>query len=143
MNAKLSVNRGKTFGHTDMNRRSVTIVLGLERPVFRLRRAVPGEILQHLGMKMAADTAAEKRLQRQIDNHRENEARWLQKVLFATGKARDAREKLADATNEQLNPLITLDNGDQIPLDTLEEIIQKRVDDLNVALGRGVYTKKK
>lgn len=92
---------------------------------------------------MAADTAAEKRLQRQINNHRENEARWLQKVLFATGKARDAREKLAEATNEQLNPLITLDNGDQIPLDTLEEIIQKRVDDLNASLGRGVYTKKK
>lgn len=92
---------------------------------------------------MAADTAAEKRLLRQIDNHRENEARWLQKVLFATGKARDAREKLAAATNEQLNPLITLDNGDQIPLDTLQEIIQKRVDDLNVSLGRGVYTKKK
>lgn len=92
---------------------------------------------------MATDTAAKKRLQRQIDNHRENEARWLQKVLFATGKARDAREKLAEATNEQLNPLITLDNGDQIPLDTLEEIIQQRVDDLNASLGRGVYTKKK
>lgn len=92
---------------------------------------------------MAADTAAEKRLQRQINNHRENEARWLQKVLFATGKARDAREKLAEATNEQLNPLITLDSGDQIPLDTLEEIIQKRVDDLNTSLGRGVYTKKR
>ena len=60
---------------------------------------------------MAADTAAEKRLQRQIDNHRENEARWLQKLSFATGKARNAREKLAEATNEQLNPLITLDNG--------------------------------
>ena len=92
---------------------------------------------------MATDTAAEKRRQRQINNHRENEARWLQKVLFATGKARDAREKLAQATNEQLNPLITLDDGDQIPLDTLEEIIQKRVDDLNTSLGRGVYTRKK
>jgi hypothetical protein len=91
---------------------------------------------------MAADTAAEKRLQRQINNHRENEARWLQKVLFATGKARDAREKLAEATNE-LNPLITLSNRDQIPLDTLEEIIQKRVDDLHVSLGRGGYAKRK
>jgi hypothetical protein len=92
---------------------------------------------------MAADTTAEKRLQRQINNHRENEARWLQKVLFATGKARDAREKLAEATNEQLNPLITLSNGDQIPLDTLEEIIQKRVDDLHVSLGRGGHAKRK
>jgi hypothetical protein len=92
---------------------------------------------------MATDTAADKRLQRQINNHRENEARWLQKVLFATGKARDARAKLTEATNEQLNPLITLGNGDQISLDVLEEIIQKRVDDLNAALGRGVYSKRK
>ncbi len=92
---------------------------------------------------MAADTAAEKRRQRQIDNHRENEARWLQKMLFATGKARDAREKLAAATGERLNPLVTLDNGDQIALDTLEEIIQKRVDDLHVSLGRAVHTNKR
>jgi U3 small nucleolar RNA-associated protein 14 len=96
----------------------------------------------HAGIEMA-DTAAERRLQRQIDSHRENEARWLQKVMFAMGKARDAREKLAEATNEQLNPLITLDNGDQIPLNMLEEIIQKRVDDLNITLGRGVYTNRK
>ncbi|MGF1618245.1 MAG: hypothetical protein ACFCU2_10660 [Acidimicrobiia bacterium] len=47
---------------------------------------------------MAIGTAAEKRLQRQINNHRENEARWLQKVLFATGKARDAPEKLVPPT---------------------------------------------
>ena len=91
--------------------------------------------------KKQSSAAAEKRRQRQIDNHRENEARWLQKVLFAFEKARDAREKLADTTNEELNPLITLEDGDQVPLDTLEEIIQKRVDDLNAALGRGVYTK--
>ncbi len=88
-------------------------------------------------------TAAEKRLQRQINNHRDNEARWLQKVLFAFGKARDAREKLTEATGEELNPLITLDDGNQIPLDTLEEIIQKRVDDLNAALGRGVYARRR
>lgn len=81
----------------------------------------------------------ERRLERQIKSHRENEARWLQKVLFATGKARDARAKLAETTNEKLNPLITLDDGTQLPLDALEEIIQKRVDDLRASLGQGNY----
>ena len=85
----------------------------------------------------------DKRRQRQIDNHRESEARWLQKVLFATGKAREARAKLAETSNEKLNPLITLENGTKVPLDTLEEIIQKRVDDLRAALGQGDYSRKK
>lgn len=87
--------------------------------------------------------ADDKRLQRQIDNHRESEARWLQKVLFATNKAREAREKLTEKTNEALNPLIALDDGTKIPLDKLEEIIQKRVDDLREALGQGSYARRR
>lgn len=82
---------------------------------------------------------AEKRLEQKINKQRESEARWLQKVLFSLGKAREARSKLAEATGDQLNPLITLDDGTQIPLDTLEELIKKRVDTLMEALGRGVY----
>lgn len=62
---------------------------------------------------------------------------------LATGKARDARSNLAETKNEKLNPLITLDNGTKVPLDTLEEIIQKRVDDLMAALGQGNYIRKK
>lgn len=81
----------------------------------------------------------DKRNDRQINKHRDSEARWLQKVLFALGKARDARSKLADATGDDLNPLVTLDDDTQIPLDTLEEIIQKRVDALMEALGRNIY----
>lgn len=73
---------------------------------------------------------------RQIKRHRENEARWLQKMLFATDKAREARAKLAEAAGEELNPLITLDDGTQLPLDTLEKIVAKRVDTLMMALGR-------
>ena len=80
--------------------------------------------------------ADEKRHARQIEKHRDSEARWLQKVLFSLGKARDARAKLAEATGENLNPLITLDDGTSIPLDTLETIIQKRVAALMEALGR-------
>jgi len=76
------------------------------------------------------------RLQSQINKHRESEARWLQKVLFAVGKAREARRKLAETTGEELNPLITLDDGVRVPLDTLEEIIKKRVEILMDGLGR-------
>lgn len=143
MNAKTFANRERTKGYGEMKSAAQRQPVRFGRSGLRPEKAVPGEPSAIEGYQMAADTTAEKRLQRQINNHRENEAPWLQKVLFATGKARDAREKLAEATNEQLNPLITLSNGDQIPLDTLEEIIQKRVDDLHVSLGRGGYAKRK
>jgi phage shock protein A len=83
-----------------------------------------------------------RRLQRKIDKQRETEARWLQKMLFALSKAKEAREKLADATGEELNPLITLDDGTKVSLDALEEIVDKRVGDLMTALGQGVYGKR-
>lgn len=85
----------------------------------------------------------EKRLQRTIDKHCETEARWLQKVLFATGKAKEAREKLAETTGEKLETLITLDDGTQVPLDRLEEIIQKRVDELMDTLGHSAYGRRR
>lgn len=88
-----------------------------------------------------ADTKEERRQLRKISKQREDEARWLQKVLFDLSKARDAREKLVEATKEDLNPLITLDDDTQVPLDKLEEIIQKRVDDLRESLGQGSYNR--
>jgi hypothetical protein len=88
-----------------------------------------------------ADTKAERRRLRKITKQREDEARWLQKVLFDLSKASDAREKLVETTDEELNPLITLDDDTQIPLDKLEEIIQKRVDDLRDSLGQGAYNR--
>jgi hypothetical protein len=75
--------------------------------------------------------------QRKIDKHRDSEAHWLQKVQFDLAKARVAREKLAEAKGDDLNPLITLDEGTKVSIDQLDEIIQKRVDDLMSALGRG------
>ncbi len=85
----------------------------------------------------------DKRLQRKIDKHKETEARWLQKVLFATSKAKEAREKLAETTGDKLDTLITLDDGTLVPLDRLEEIIQKRVDDLMDTLGHSSYGRRK
>lgn len=87
------------------------------------------------------DSKEARRLQRKINKQREDEARWLQKVLFALAKARDAREKLVETTDEELNPLVTLDDGTQVPLDKLETIIQTRVDDLRAALGQGTYNR--
>ncbi|MBW3667264.1 MAG: hypothetical protein KY394_06690 [Actinobacteria bacterium] len=86
---------------------------------------------------------ADKRLLRRIDKQREEESRWLQKVLFALSKAREAREKLTELSGEELNPLITLDDGTQVELDKLGSIIEGRVDDLMDALGRGAYGRRK
>lgn len=85
----------------------------------------------------------ERRLQRKIDNYRETEARWLQKVMFATGKAKEAREKLVEASGEELNPLVELEDGTKVSIDTLEEIISKRVDYLMDVLGHSTYGRKR
>lgn len=82
---------------------------------------------------------AQRRLQRKIDKQREIEARWLQKMLFALSKAREARVKLAETTGEDLNPLITLDDDTRVSLDALEDVVHKRVDDLMDSLGQSSY----
>lgn len=76
---------------------------------------------------------------RKIQRQRENESRWLQKVLFSLGKAREARGKLSEVTGDDLNPLIVLDDGTKLPLDTLEEIIRARIDVLMEHLGHGQH----
>lgn len=86
-----------------------------------------------------ADGKEARRRERKIAKQREDEARWLQKVLFALAKAREARAGLAEASGEELNPLITLDDGTRIPLEGLEGVLQERVDDLRRSLGQGVY----
>lgn len=85
----------------------------------------------------------QRRLQRKIDKQRETEARWLQKMLFALSKAKEARVKLADVTGEELNPLITLDDGTQVSLDALEDVVTKRVDVLMDSLGQSTYGRRK
>lgn len=60
-------------------------------------------------------------------------------MLFALSKAKEARLKLVEATGEDLNPLITLDDDTQVPLDALEDVVNKRVDDLMDSLGQSTY----
>lgn len=85
----------------------------------------------------------QRRLQRKIDKQREIEARWLQKMLFAVSKAREARVKLVEITGEELNPLVTLDDGTQLSLDALEDVVRKRVDVLMGSLGQSTYDRRK
>ena len=81
----------------------------------------------------------DRQTQRKIDRQRQNESRWLQKVLFALGKAREAREKLTEVTGDKLDPLVVLDDGTKIPVDTLEEIVRARIDTLMEHLGQGPH----
>ena len=76
--------------------------------------------------------------ERQTQNQRDGEALWLQKTLFALGKARETRMKQSEATGEDLSSLIVLDDGTRVPIDTLRKIIQQRVDVLLGSLGRHV-----
>lgn len=84
-------------------------------------------------------TTLDRQTQRKLDRLRETESRWLQKVAFALGKTREAREKLADALSEKLDPVITLDDGTSVSLDEVEAKIRERVEDLRPDLGEGNF----
>jgi hypothetical protein len=80
----------------------------------------------------------DKRTQRKIDRQLQSESRWLQKVLFNLGKAREARAKLSDVTGSEPDPVVVVKNS-KIALDDLEEAIQARVKDVMEQLGQGIH----
>ena len=84
-------------------------------------------------------TTLDRQTQRKLDRLRETESRWLQKAAFALGKTREAREKLADALTEQLDPVVTLDDGTTVSLDEVEEKLRERVEALRSDLGEGNF----
>lgn len=84
-------------------------------------------------------TTLDRQTQRKLDRLRETESRWLQKAAFALGKTREAREKLADALSEELDPVIILDDGTSVSLDEVETKIRERVEDLRPDLGEGNF----
>ena len=87
----------------------------------------------------AKKEADEKRLERRLDKFRESESRWLQKTLFALGKARHARDQLKEATGKDLDALIELEDGTLVSLDDVEERVEQRIDQLMEALGQNRY----
>lgn len=60
----------------------------------------------------------------------QSESRWMQKALFALGKAETAREKLAKARKEELEPETVKVGGNSLTLDNLRDAIQDRVETL-------------
>lgn len=84
-------------------------------------------------------TTLDRQTQRKIDRLRETESRWLQKAAFALGKTREAREKLAEATPEPLDPVITFEDGTSMSLDEVETKIRERVEALRQDLGEGNF----
>ncbi len=58
----------------------------------------------------------------------QRESSWLQKALFALGKAEDTREKLADTRNEEpFTYTIQLDDR-EISMEELEDALQSRIE---------------
>ncbi len=84
-------------------------------------------------------TTLDRQTQRKIDRLRETESRWLQKAAFALGKTREAREKLAEAAPEPLDPVITFDDGTSMSLAEVETKIRERVESLRRDLGEGNF----
>jgi hypothetical protein len=81
----------------------------------------------------------DKRTQRKLERQMQDESRWLQKTLFALDKARVVRAKISETRGEDLNPLITLEDGTSITIDALDDVIRERVEFLRKELGQGVH----
>ena len=84
-------------------------------------------------------TTLDRQTQRKLIRLRESESRWLQKAAFALSKTREAREKLSEALSEDLQPVITLDDGTTVTLDEVERHIHERVEALRSDLGEGNF----
>lgn len=79
-------------------------------------------------------TKARRRHERRLTQLLTDESRWLQKALFALGKAQDAREQLAEARDEDLEPLYFQDGTEAVTVDTVKGWVQARVERLMEAI---------
>lgn len=57
----------------------------------------------------------------------ESESRWLQKALFALSKAERDREKLAAASDDDLDPIRVTIKGSELNLGTVREAMEEAV----------------
>ena len=71
----------------------------------------------------------------------ESESRWLQKALFALGKAEDDRDKLDAALDAEVEPIKVEIKGKSFDMATVSEAmteaIRERSESLRQSLGRG------
>jgi hypothetical protein len=60
----------------------------------------------------------------------QRESTWLQKALFALGKAEEAREGLSELRQETAKPLTVSLEGKAVPLEELEEALDSHIQEL-------------
>lgn len=60
----------------------------------------------------------------------QRESTWLQKALFAMGKAQEVREKLADTREEDASSYTVELDGEAVSMELLEDAIQARAQKL-------------
>ena len=74
--------------------------------------------------------SSEKRRQRKMTRLMQQESVWLQKALFAFGKVEDTREKLADAREEDPEPLELEIDGRSVQVEAIEDALESRIQEL-------------
>jgi len=72
----------------------------------------------------------QKRMQRREIRLIQRESTWLQKALFALGKAEEAREGLAELRGESIEPFKVSLEGRAVPLEELEEALDDHIQEL-------------
>jgi hypothetical protein len=68
----------------------------------------------------------ERRNQRQEIRLLQREATWLQKALFALGKATESRDRMDGSDDAETPYILELEQG-RIPLDAVEDALEDRV----------------
>lgn len=63
-----------------------------------------------------------------------SESRWLQKALFALGKASEAHEKLSNLNGEEHEPLLVSVDGDTYDIDLVTDAVKEAVMERSEAL---------
>ncbi len=71
-----------------------------------------------------------RRQQRREIRLQQRESSWLQKALFALGKAEETREKLADTRDEEMQPYTIMMKDQEIQIEELEDALQVRIEHL-------------
>ena len=72
----------------------------------------------------------QRRQQRREIRLQQRESSWLQKALFALGKAEETREKLADTRDEDPTPYVLELDDRELSMEELEDTLQSRIEHL-------------
>lgn len=79
-------------------------------------------------------TKKDKKLEVQARRILRSESGWLQKALFALGKASDAHEKLSELYGEEHEPLLVTIDGETYDIDSVTDAVRDAVMERSEAL---------